>query len=331
MNASDEPYRSLFARCCATLVLAAVASPAAAQGAPLRNESLLARGFALPALGAGTLAPGEHALQLRYDLSNEFYTASENGEVLLIDGETNTFTLAYRAAVFGRFEWSLELPLVRRDGGWLDSTIESWHDFWGLPDGNRSPAPQDRLRYYYARDGQTLFDLQASDSDFGDLSLGAGWRATEGLTLRALLELPTGDEETFTGGTSGGALWAEWTRAARAELPIFVYLSGGLSINETAGPLAEMMRQEVFFAGAGLGWQFLPRVAAGLQVYAHTPLYEDSDLRPLEEPGTQLALFLQTHLTPRLDASFALQEDLVTDSSPDLALHASLQWRFRTL
>ena len=80
-------------------------------------------------------------------------------------------------------------------GGELDTLIEDWHDFFGLPQGDRDKNPRDQLNIEYQRDGVLEYSQTEDSSGLGDIALSrwlpAGWT---GSPTTAAIELPTGSE-----------------------------------------------------------------------------------------------------------------------------------------
>src|SRR5690606_36588858 len=100
-------------------------------------------------------------------------------------------------------------PLLVTGGGMLDSMIENWHDWFGLPNGGRDQIARDQYRYQYLRGGQPpmqlptqpqpIFDIGGSDAGIGDIRLGVARCGEAGGCWRALAQLPTGDADRLLG------------------------------------------------------------------------------------------------------------------------------------
>lgn len=302
----------------------AFASCAGAEGYETFNQSSLARFAALPALGQGAVLPrGSSTRSLGLDWTNEFFVRSNASEDLTLDGESQRLALRYRAGiapVFGRaLEWSLEVPLLFTGGGLLDSPIESWHDTFGLPNANRDEVPQDRYRIRYVRDGATLVDLDQAESGLADVRLGLGVAVTEKLTLRGLVQLPTGDKDQLTGGHLGGALWLDYTLPLSASRRAALLLSGGVSASQTDGPLADVQQPVVALAGAVLILPVYGALDAVVQVNAHSKLYKNSNLQALSRVGAPLAFGLRLPYR-QFVFDLAALEDASVNVSPDYGL-----------
>jgi len=306
-------------------VLALVLSgSAAAEGYDTFNQSSLARAAVLPMLGQGAVLPRDTSINsVGLEWSNEFYLQSAAGESLTLDGETERLALRYRAGiapVFGHaLEWSLELPILFTGGGVMDSGIESWHRTFGLPNSNRDDVPQDQYRIRYARDGVTLFDLDKGGSGLADLRLGLGLALGERWTLRSLLQLPTGSANHLRGGSTGGALWVDYSLPLSESRRAALLLSGGVSASSTNGPLADLQRPVVAVGGVVLLLPIYGALDGVVQINAHSKLYKGSNLDPLSRAGAPLVFGLRLPYQ-RLVFDLAVLEDPSVNASPDFGL-----------
>lgn len=309
---------------CAALLVAPCAQAA---GLATFNQATLARGFALPALGdAQALPDGETRLRASFDISSEYALERAGGEELLLDGETQRYALRYaRGGSAG--EWSIELPLLHVGGGFMDGPIRNWHDAFGLPDGGRDTAPDDRYRFRYLRDGVTQFDRRRGGTRLGDVLLSGGIEWRDGWMLRGQLKLPTGDEARLAGGNLGGAVWADAALPFGASTDWEGYASAGVSANQDADLLGDLQNRVIPFGGAGLAYRLLPSLQVLAQLYAHGPLYHDTGINALQRPG--LPLTLGGRWCPGDGPCFELsfQEDLSVAASPDFSLRFAVLTR----
>ncbi len=293
------------------------------------NQGALARAFELPVLGeTGVLPNGDSTGALRFDLTTEYHTSGDPaGEAVLLDGESDLLTFAFRRGLGLGIEMTLEIPVLYQGGGFMDGPVEDWHSIFGLPNGGREDAPQDRLLYQYQRaNGQTVLNYDRKGADLADIRLGVGWQAAESLALRTELKLPTGDDAHLAGGNFGGALWADWALPIPDSLWLSGWVSAGGSYNGDNGLLDDQQQSFVPFGGLGLSARLGENWALLGQLYAHGKLYDDSSLDPFRE-GLQGSLGLRYHVGNVLDVDLGFQEDLITSSSPDFSVHLALGWR----
>lgn len=320
LSALALPVITLFA-------LEARAEPSGDLLFPVDNQGALARAFALPALGqASVLDAGHQQWLASLDWTNEFVSDQTTDASILEDGETQRYALDWRRGLGHGLEVSAELPLLITGGGILDGLVENWHNLFGLPDGGRETVPHHQYHYQYIRNGQTLLDMNSSTAGLGDIALGGGWQLTPGLALRAMAKLPTGDAGKLMGGNPGGALWADYNPFA-ASARWSGFLSAGASVNGTDDTLGAEHHPFVAFGGAGIGYRVFSRWRVLGQFYGHSQLYRDSDLSPLHKEGVQMTLGVAYDVSKSSVITAGFQEDVVTDSSPDISFHLDWSWR----
>lgn len=296
------------------------------------NQSPLIQIYGLPALGEShVLGPEQSTLALHLQIANHFTGASNNTENLSLDGETRRLTLHWRQGLPGNREWGFELPHVTHNGGFLDMSIEEFHDILHLPQNGRTDLPRNRIDYRYARQGVYLVNLNRAVSGVGDVRLFAGMPATEaaskhGYTAvwRVSLKLPTGDDAELLG--SGSTDLAGWLSAATTRPPDKwnLYGGGGLLLMNESNVMPAQQRHLVAFGTLGLSLKFLPPLTVKGQLDMHSPFYSDSGLRQLGRYAVQGLLGLDWEFAPRTFLAFSVSEDMVVGAAPDVAFNLSL-------
>jgi hypothetical protein len=311
--------RSLFALAAAVIALPATAGSFVPGG----NGGALARSFALPSLGDGPVLPaGRAETRLTVDVANEYVREGDcSVECIELDGEATRLRLDYRVGLGNGWDFSLHTSALDRGGGFLDGWIQDWHGWFGLPNGGREQAAEDRYRYRYERAGTVLLDETDGGRGFGDVAAGIGLALGEGSALRAQLRLPTG-EGALSGGAVGGATWIELGPPADGGWD--AYFAAGYSRNERGDVLTAMQNQEVWFGGVGVLAPLTARVRLLVQANAHTRLYDGSELTALARPGVPLTIGLQIHTGGDGVIELGFQEDPSVNASPDFAFYVSL-------
>jgi len=302
-----------------------------------RNLSPAVLGFGLPALApARVLDSGSLRLQATVDIVSNFTEGVRSNEALRFDGETYRLELAGVYGIGDDFEIGVALPMLSHRGGSLDSFIESWHDFFGLPQGGRDRAPRNRLDYSYSRLDGSGFHRDTSSSGIGDLSLQAAWqcwqdsRADRRLALRASLKIPTGDSDRLLGSGSWDlALWLSGEqRWATAAGELLLYGGSGVLYGTDGDLLPDQRRNLAGTVSLGLGLQPWSRFGLQLQFDGHTPLYKQSDFKELDQFAGQLAIGGSVGLGSTTVLEAAVVEDVVVDTAPDVVFHLALRHRF---
>jgi hypothetical protein len=291
---------------------------------PLRNHNPFLQIFGLPKFQTAELGRPDHFdFAVSYDITNDADDAERSSADLVIDGETQTLSLALRHRVFERMELGIDVPYVSHSGGTLDSLIKGWHDLLGYSNSMREGL-NDQIQHSFAQDGVTYYELASPVSGVGDVQLSAAY-AFRRVTLRAGLKLPTGDPDKLTGsgatdfslGLYAGSTTTLFDRA-------FDY-SGflGVLVLGDGDVMPEFQRSSVAYGGVALRWHTTERFALSAQ-WSLQGSYFDIDIDEVGGSTIQLAIggdyrFKRTLLR------FAIVEDVAGGAAPDFALHLSLR------
>lgn len=300
------------------------------------NQSPLIQIYGLPALGESrVLGPEESTLAVHLQIANHFTGANTSSETLSLDGETRRLTLLGRQGLSGNKEWGFELPFVSHNGGFLDMSIEGFHDIFNMPQNGRTDLPRNRIDYRYTRQGVDVVNLGHAVSGVGDARLFAGkpivtQAASSGYTAawRVSLKLPTGDDAELLG--SGSTDLATWLSMATTRPPDKwnLYGGGGLLLMSEGNVMPAQQRHAVVFGALGISRRFFPQVSINAQLDAHSPFYNDSGLRQLGEYAIVGLLGLDWEFAPQKFLTFSMSEDLMVGASPDVAFNLSLTLPF---
>ena len=159
----------------------------------VRDENPLIRGFYLPLPSDGRLSDGAD-LSATLSISNTLNVENRGQREPLVDGESDVLRLSYEDALYPAWRFRLTVPLIHDSGGFLDSTIDHWHHWFGFNPGNRPFYPQNQLVYSYS--GRGSVDLTRAQTSLGDISAELGWfpidDAHRTLSLWGGVEAPTG-------------------------------------------------------------------------------------------------------------------------------------------
>jgi hypothetical protein len=300
----------------------------------VRNLSPAAQVHGLPvAETPRLLAKGRTRISAQFDLASNATFNSRGGEDIIFDGETFIATLGIRYGMTEQLQLGIDLPWIRHSEGFLDSFIDSWHDFFGLSKGDRDALGKDNLNYSYTRNAEELFLVDQSKDGLGDLRLNLAWnfKSTDrsAYTLRTQLKAPTGDADKLTGSDA----WdASLSVSAQHDMTLFGdqgavwWGAGGSWLGD--GDVVEDSVEEFAVSGwLGGGWAPLDWLALKLQLGSHTALY-DSGLTELGDPALVLTLGGTIGLGEKTVLDVGVGEDLVVDASPDVTLHLAIKHSF---
>jgi hypothetical protein len=312
-------------------------------GASAYSESLLDAPFAisnrnpfvdvygLPVAQAARLSDsGQLRSALQLDVANSFSRNQNSAESIVIDGETLRSNLQLRYGLSDHFELGLDVPYISHDGGSLDGFIDSWHNFWGLPDGDRPSTAKDQLQYAYQRQGDTLINLGRAEQGIGDASLSLGYQLSDGplrqWAIRSSLKLPTGEVDGLLGSdTTDLSLGLSVSDQSLSDhYQLSWHASAGVLWMEGGGLLDELRNDEVVFGSTTLSWQYSQSLTMKLQLDAHSAFYH-SELTELGSDAVQLTVGGTLRLGENWSLDLALVEDIVVDTSPDIVFHVGIK------
>jgi len=309
----------------AVLLMLGCGQVLAAAGLATRDLNPILQSVYLPTLvpmGDGDGWRLDHSLYITNTLQHE----SRGGEELLIDAENYRYDFALRNRS-GNWITQLSVPLVANSGGELDAAIDEWHDFFGLPEGNRGRYPRDQLDFNYQRDGTTVFSQSDSSSGLGDMSLAFGYQRPGETAYFFGIELPTGSADDFSGNEAVDyALWI--TREIPLDTQITAYGMLGISFPGDGGNLDGLLADHIWVAQAGMEYRFFDDLAATVQFDLHSQSVDDSKLDTFgNSVQIQIGLgFLEVFERHRLDLFFA--EDILIGSAPDISFGLRLARQF---
>lgn len=259
---------------------------------------------------------------------------SRSGNAYYLDGETLRAALSGHFGLSDRLEVGLEIPLLMHTRGFLDSPIDSYHEWFGFPDGGRTAFARDQYVVGYSDAGRTVFlDDSPPGLRLGDLVVSSRAGLLRGGTGRSALaaslaaKLPTGSIERFDG--SGHAdvalgLQASW-RFERATL----HAGGGYSWLGTWSlePGFEMGDRGSFFLA--WAWRATPRSGIVVQVLGGAGPFPRRDDGSLGRPALEIAAGMRHGGPSPWTIEWALLENLTRDLNvPDFGLFFGVGRRF---
>jgi len=313
------------------LLCVLVSAAAFADDEPLRIRNLApASGiYGEPrALGGDVLQSG-YEVTFNTEIANNF-TSDANGTTLaFFDGETTYYTYGFRQAVADKFEWGFEIPWVEQRGGYLDHSIQDFHDFFGFPNNGRREADLNQIDYFVSDKNKVYVDFQNSHDGIGDVRVTAGvqlLRTPErSLALRALVKLPTGDIDTLTGSNgTDGATWLDYTdRDLLSRLNLSMTAAIGVMALGEGDLLPDKQRHVAGYGHFGLSYPVTDTWTFKAQVDYESQQINAS-IGQLGGAALQGALGANWQITPKLFTDIALVEDLVSDSTSDVMVQVLL-------
>ena len=329
--------RAFLTAVAALCALAACAGPAAAPAptvrGPIRARVLqpAAIGFPSPRPARATVAaPGEGRALVDLQYSSIFEREVRPQRAASFDGEVARLAADLTFGVGPGVSLGIEPALYFASSGFLDATVDAFHQLTGLPGGGRESFPRDQYSMELERAGVTAWSLEEDAVLLGDLPLTLTARVQEegggrpAIAARLTVEAPTGDVSRGSG--SGG-----WDTAAGVLVERSLgrwTLTGSLDGVQVDRPRA--------FRDAGIDVDFLLLAAAGaeyrwsdrtsllLQLQYRSPFTDDLPFEEIDREILDIGVGLATDLGPGQQLTLSFHEDAVAASGPDFVLYAGL-------
>jgi hypothetical protein len=216
---------------------------------------------------------------------------------------------------------------MANSGGELDGAIEGWHDFFGLPNGDRDDFQRNQIDVEYARDGVVEYSQDKSSSGLADISLALGYQLSAETRYFVGIELPTGSASNYSGNEAiDVATWVTHEELVDAEWTVYGLL--GVSFPGDDGNLEGLVVDKIWVAQLGTQYFFNDAVAGTVQLDWHSETIDDSELTAFGDSlQIQLGLgFLKLIDNHRLDLFFS--EDIKVESAPDISFGIRLAREF---
>ena len=303
-----------------------------------KNQSPIVQIYGLPNTGnAVLLSSGQAEFRVALDYSSNYVDDSKAREYVVLDGETARITMGGRYSLAEGVECGVEIPYVIHGGGFLDGFIMNYHDFFGFTQGGRDHAPRNRLRYLYTRDGVEKMKVDSSSDGPGDISLTAGFQIyhdkneyPRAVALKTSLKLPTGDSDQLHGsGSTDLSVWIAASDDHKLKAGHWTLFGAAGIMGMTDGKvMKEQQRNLIGFGTAGAGWSPLSWIAFKVQINAHTPFFDNSELKEINANAVQLLIGGTLSLSKQTTLDIGVSEDLIVKTSPDVAFHCNVRTRF---
>ena len=300
---------------------------------PVRNQhpaQLLV--MHMPPASTRGLAAGEVAARADAAYSSLWLVGAAPGRQWRMDAEYLRVATGLRVGLGGGLDVAVELPFAHTGGGFLDSFLIDYHDFFGFPDQQRNEAPRNAHDISLQRGGGSVWDVDPAGAALLDVPLYATWRLTPdralvGAAVRGGLELPTGDASRGYG--SGGVEPSVGVLLDREGELVSLYGHAQYTwVHTPDEPAAAGFDfADVAFAGLAAEVALQDDLHGFVQV-----AWETSTLRRfglLETDGDQALLWVGGRLRWSDDLQFELGfgEDLLSLVSPDFTAWVGLVWQ----
>ncbi len=294
----------------------------------IKNQFPLFLHLNMPALESAAVQDSFSA-QLSY--SSIFFLRNSLHWSVALDMEWAELNLKYQKAFPDLWEISLEMPILFFNGGFLDNGLEWYHTTFGFPDYGRRTRPANQFLYQVKKDGRLIIEGQDGKAGIGDLRISVKkvlllMDNQPFLSLKASLELPTGDPDT---GFGNGSPDLGFMLQMEKKITGYLQATGNLGLI-IPGPLKAQETIDLnpfWFGGIGLEAKPWKRISVLGQITAQTSPFPETGLDFIDNPAVILS-FGGRYYRGRNYFELSLSEDLNTSGAPDFILNFSFKHFF---
>ena len=278
--------------------------------------------------GTAPLPAAEARVRVDAAYSSYFVSGANLANSFVMDGELLRAGVKTGVGLGHDLELHFELAVAHTSGGFLDSFLIDYHDFFGFPDGGRKNVPNNRFLVEARQSGNTVYEMSEEKLELLDLPVELRWAFLPitreqpfGASLRAAVEFPTGDQDHGFGNGEmdySVGLVGEYRHDIVAVTAHVQYTFAGTpDLAERGG----LHYQDVTSAGIGTEICVSDRVTLLAQTEFETSTLRDIDLSQVEDPQWTIWAGARTRLSPRISVEAGFGEDLITDVSPDFTAY----------
>ncbi len=298
------------------------------------NQSPLIHSFGLPnAEGGRIIDLNELSLSSTYSLVSNSTSDTENNERVYFDGEMIRTDFQARYGISSRFEIGINIPLVNHSGGFMDSSIDSFHQSLGFDEGARARMPKNAILYAYKRNKEYLFYLDKAAFGLGDISFEFGFKLLHNkrhsMALRAYLKLNTGNKQKLMGsGSLDISCQLSGQITGLGSRPAYLFYSLAYLRVGSGSLLESIQNRNIISSSLGFAVKANSWLVPKIQFDYHTQFYKNTLTEELGLTSIQMLLGMDFILNDKMILTGGFAEDIKVNTSPDFILHLGMNYTF---
>jgi len=256
---------------------------------------------------------------------------SQGRDYYFYDGAISILNLTGHYALGEHWALYAAVPVHHYGGGFMDSTIEGFHQFWGLDDAHRPLVPRNGYQVAMRLNGQQYSDLNpGSTTRFSDPTVGLRFRDLRwgdwDIVLEGAGKLPVGNDLPFF--SSGAVDLGLQVSLQRRWVDRGVFVSISDVFRGRPELFSNNYRKRIMSVTGAYEQALNSDFNLVAQLTLAQSVFRDSPDGNLDAPEYQASLGLR-HVGEHFHWTVAVTENLLNFSNtPDLALHLSLGMRF---
>ena len=238
-------------------------------------------------------------------------------------------------ASYGITDWlevALEIPFIHHQGGHFDNFLQDYHDAFNFPNGGRDLVSNGVHQYFVSYNGIDFYRVNPTDYEIGDINLSLKLNAIkEAKAIPAIsffggIKFPTGH---VSEGVGSGRFDGTFGMAVEKSINRFHFYGNiyGVFIQEP-NPLKMIVDGEMFGGMFGGEVTFLKRFAALVQVQGNSDPFITTGVKYFDNGVLDIVFGFKARDLLWIDWELAMQQNLITASSNDVAIHFGVSKTF---
>lgn len=275
-------------------------------------------------------AKGDLLWSAGLDITNTLNFETSAQELMFMDFESYNLGIGLIYGINDDWALKIDIPFIYYGSGFLDRTVDRWHDIFNLPQGNRPKVTSNQFNIFYAKNGTSVIDIHDSSGGLGDIQLAVARKliknSSSALSLWSSIDLPSGNADKLRGNdASDVAVWLAASYRFNKRWSTDANLGMLRPGENKLGTLT--VKDSVTFGYAGVQWSPYSLFDVRIQLAGHTTFYDNSDLRILG-PSYNIVFGGTIHVNACSDFDIAVSEDIKEAASPDVSFLFS--WKRKT-
>jgi hypothetical protein len=255
------------------------------------------------------------------------YTVQESGHwTINLDMEITELNFRYKRIIKDVVEFSIDVPVLSLQDGFMDGFLETYHDAFGFSDYGRSERPHNEFLYEVKQDGKLMVKGETGVR-LGDIriALKKPLMSSDGfnLSIRGDIEIPVSSAEK---GYSNGSLDAGVAVLLDKRITerLMAYFNvGGVFTGDVKG-YNTVELDNFIYGGAALEAGFWENVSLLAQLQGQSSIYPQTDLGAVDDNAWMLAVGFRYKKGTR-SCELSLTEDINTSGAPDFIVNFTYQ------
>jgi hypothetical protein len=286
------------------------------------------------AIGSPSLlsAEPENSFDLNFSYASTYRIRGSKDWYYSLDLETAITDIQYKRLVRTGTEVGIDIPIIRYGPGFMDWSIETFHDFVGLHNAyGRNSSPRNQFLLRVVHDGKVIVEGAPGKTGLGDIKVEVKQNIYQNpasmVSLHAFMNMPTGDPDVgFGSGSPNGGLAMLMNEMVGADVKL--YANAGIGLIDKLEAKETMTLRNYYYGGLGLEWRYSEKMVLNAQLFAQSSPFPKSDIFFIDDTSLLASVGGRYRKSPRSSIEFSFTEDPNTAGAPDVMFGADYRYTF---